>query len=500
MKEYKDSYLILGLLALYLIIGVSLQNPLVMPNGMKMNMLTGQKCKKDVVSLLELPDAKSLCFPSEERLEICPHITQSCCDPVDAQIFTENWNSIAEPRLNHVLSIQKKIYFDLLTVLEKVSIKAKSVLYNTRGRLDNNCIIMARRLFNYRVEEENRLIKLIVEEFHTSIKDIFRSTYCNLCNLKSHQYINTSKGELTISRDTCREFGYSSLQFLLYFYIDIIGLVNLANIFANTCTENATYDEKRMPDKHLFQIDTDIRQRLENAKENRNEPKWFEHFAPICGELKMGEMTQFFMPNVEKFGEYTAYMNDVLDGKETVTTTASTSIETTVTVTQQNPNRLLIETDPDKTDESTQDIVEKEDTETKDEITEKSDEIDKKETDTGEQSEDISSLNSKKEELNPHRSFKIYHVDNTKNTKIDGLRIVVGERGLDLIEVGRSSNFIEPRKLVHKKKLKSNRKSGLKDRKLGAHSRFLRMDKKKDISIMTISSLILILSSLFLKL
>ena len=408
----------------------------------------GPSCKAGAVEILEIPDAKTLPTPSIEPLEICPHVKFSCCDPVDAKKLADNWGKVAQPRIKEVLSGQKKIYDELLEVLVQVDLKAAGILA-IEGLLDNNCKIMARNIYNHELKKTSEQIKQIVEEFHVMLEDIYRSTYCTLCDAESHNFFDPEKKEIKINFETCREIGNRSLKFLLYFHVNVVSVLNLANFFANTCDHKAAYNAKKVPKEHLFTINGENATKLKTAIETRNDSDWMKAFTRICNDLKIGELTKFFMPYVKEFEEYTVYLKGVLAGpkleeKKEVAKEGEKKEETTPQ--ESSSGRILVDNPPaDGTSEG------------------KADEGGDQTPAEG-NTEGATEEKPKPEVLTPYDPLKIYHKDNSKSVGIDAVRTVVEEEGIDMLEVGRSVVFGAARGLRGKrrreKRVKKRRKGG----------------------------------------
>lgn len=349
--------------------------------------------------------------------------------------------------------------------------KAKKILA-IPGLLDNNCKIMARNLFNHKIVDTSKQIELIVEEFHQTLKDIYRGMYCTLCDADSHVFLDPEKKELKISLESCRELGNSSLQFLSYFHVNIIGVLNLSNFFVSTCNDKAAYNAKNVPKDFLFSINGEAGGKLLDAVEHRNDSNWMDFFTPICSDLKVGELTKFFMPYVKEFEDYTVYLKGVLAGPTVKKEVAGTENKETTEGTKPEENKV---------EESTQGRILVDNT-----VVEGTAEGEGavNTNEGGDGGEEAVVEKEKPEVLTPYDQLKIYHKDNSKAVGIDVLRTVVEEDGVELVEVGRSVVIGGARALRGRGRRGSKRvKKGRRGRSLKRLKRKLRRKLKSGLRV-----------------
>ena len=452
----------------------------------------GKECKQGIVELLQIPDVVGLATSSSEPLDICPHIKHSCCDAVDGDKFKKNFTEIVQPRLTEVLGGQQKIYESVLGSLEETSLKAQKIL-KMGATLDNNCILMARRIFNYDLVNQNAAIKSMIAEYHETLTDIYRSVYCSVCDALAHPFLET--GAVTINYETCREFSYSALGFLLYFHVDIVPLLNLSLAFESTCTDAGVYDEKKMPKNDLFRLNNGVATTLNDAKENRNAPNWFEFFGKICTEMKWGQVTPFFMPNVKEFEAYVEVVkhlrNPVVDqggpqateggaqptegGNQTTGETPGNNQQAGTGTQTQPPGRILTDNQP-PAESTTENNAESGGS--------GGGEEEKKE-------EDIAEI------LKPIEPLKVFHKDNSKSAPIDAVAFAIADKGLELFEIARSTVIGGDRKLRlghkrHKRVKRGRRGRGLNSRKRSRRRRLNGISRMLITAAMALFSLLMI--------
>lgn len=407
----------------------------------------GKDCKQGIVELLQIPGVIGLKKSTADPLDICPHIKHSCCDVVDGDKFKKNYTDVVQPRLTTVLEGQKKIYETMMGIVEQTNMKAKTIL-GLGSTTENECTYTARRIANYKLAEENLIIKNMIDKYHNTLTDIYRSVYCSVCDATAHEFLET--GAVTVSYETCREFGSNSIGFLRYFHINFLPLLNMSIAFESSCSEAGAYDAKKLPKNDLFVLKSDISTLLGEAKDNRNDPKWFEFFMPVCAEMKWGQLTSFFMPNVKEFEAYVEVMkhirNPVLDQGETKAVEGGEAKPKEGEAPKPKegeapkPNGRIL----------TDNVAEvKADTEAKDPA--KADE--EKEVEIA-------------EVLKPIEQLKVFHKDNSKTAPIDAVAFKVEEKGLDLFEIARSTLIGGDRKLKQGHKRSKHTKRGRRNRGL----------------------------------
>ena len=389
------------------------------------------KCNKDVVGILGISDLQPVTKSLKHGFPLCPRVKNACCSATDMDKFMQHWEKVTQPRLKKAFPAQKSIYVKLMDKMLKVHEKAKIVYSHTIDAPESECKILSRTILTLRMENVVRLIKGSLDKCHDSLKKAYKGIYCSICNADYHQLINPSAKEFILSYQDCRELTVGCHKYLLYMHAHLPEILNLLLDFTAQCSNDGEFKKFKVDDAKLINRAEDVSKKLEEARDNRNGNNWANFFKPICGEFKMGEMTEYFMPNIKKYDEYTKYIEKALSGKlqeEAAKKKAAKSKKTG----EKGSGK-----DKTKDEETNTDKKNSEENNDQSSTSEPSDRLlaNKKDNEEGDKKDKNEA--EKKDELNINifAPFKIFNSDPSNSLPIDEFKTLVEASGIDIFLV-----------------------------------------------------------------
>ena len=381
-------------------------------------------CNKDLVGTLGMT---GLAEPKALELEMCPTVTNSCCEVKDQLIMYDNWTTNEKPKLEEQLKAHKDIYLTLLLELVEVATQAKSLYTKLEKEPDSNCKVIASRLVDLNIKEQHEKIKAQLEGFHEFILTLHRGFYCSLCDANAQKFIDITKMELVVSKSTCRDIVAKSFVFLIYFHVHLVKVLNLSALYANSCDADGVFSEKAIPQEHNFTVDGSIEQLLFDVRDYRNKSNWFNYFKNYCEKTSVTQFTEFLMPNVKKIETFTKYIRGVNKaGKGSAETTElveKVAKDSGSGTTAKALARLLKDMKKEEGEKKTEEKKEEEK------------EIEKDEKEIKTMSEDKEKI-EKKVKHSIYESFEIYNVNLNAVIPINELKTTFKDPGINLYEVG----------------------------------------------------------------
>lgn len=351
-----------------------------------------QICKKDMMVKMGL---EGLEVPVASKLKMCSSVTKSCCTIKDQLTIYDLWVKADGPKLEANLEIHRKVYSDLLDVLALIDSRVKSAT-KERKNPEDECLIIANLLDSFNISVTVETLRSKLELYYKSLVEFHKGMYCALCDSNSHDNINLDKKEITLSERTSRDFVGSGLKFFTYFHSHVPKILNVSSMFVLKCKPNLDYADVAIPPEFQFDIVPDVDTLLINTMEKRNEDVWLENFTKIFSKAKVTEISVFMMPNLKKFEDYSKGMQTILIGPASSTASRNLSSDPQQQVNGANASEP-------KTDNN----------------------------------------EVKLPPINVYEPFKIYTASFKNTSPLDDLKIIVSEKGIDLIVFAKSMKIDE---------------------------------------------------------
>jgi hypothetical protein len=145
-----------------------------------------------------------------------------------------------------------------------------------------------------------------VEEF---FYESYKGFYCSICNYENHRFFNLERREINFSEKFCRDIIERTLNYLLFFHIDIGKFANLVSKFLVSCDKKGEYEaDVPIPPQFVFIQDEETVLNLSNCRRERNHSSWFINCQKVCEKFEISSFSDFFEPELKKLNNYVQFM------------------------------------------------------------------------------------------------------------------------------------------------------------------------------------------------
>lgn len=263
--------------------------------------------------LLQSYSLNGLDNPIEQKIEMCPSISQSCCQRVDQEVIYSNWiHGQEEQTVNDHYNNNAKIYETLTNELIQVQDFARVVRKAIVKRVAN-CKLLSERILNFEVREIQTQVVKNLNKMRDFFKETYKGFYCSICNYDNHKFFDQNQKLVKFSEKFCRDIIENSLGPLLVFHVDMMKYLNLVTKFVTSCDSRGEYNlDAEFPKNYTFFEIQENKEMLESCRENRNKKDWFSYCKDVCMNFKVNTFSSFFEPNVEEIHGYNHFLEDQL--------------------------------------------------------------------------------------------------------------------------------------------------------------------------------------------
>jgi hypothetical protein len=200
---------------------------------------------------------------------------------------------------------------------------AHKIFAEQKDHSPSNCGIIAERFLSFKPDEIVPMIKQSMDELHLFFLESYKGIYCSVCDAKNQPMFDEESKSVVLSEKFCRELTGKSLHYLLYFHVHFKRLLALAEAMVTYCDDKGEYlENESIPGAVHLLIKEEYKSSLNNCKNYRNDPTWFEHCANICEEFHITRYGEFFQPDIKKYHMATLYLRSKLDVMENPENTA----------------------------------------------------------------------------------------------------------------------------------------------------------------------------------
>lgn len=248
-------------------------------------------------------------------LNFCTNVFSSCCSIEDQKVIYNQWilseeEKILEQKLNWFYSIYSKLLKQLKEVQKRAEVLQKAL----EKKPISNCQILSRRLTQMQMDYiQPRLddqLRLMNEFFKSS----FKGLYCSVCDSQVHKFINKEANTITIADGFCRETILNVLKPMLYLHDLLHKYANLVTKFLMSCNHDGKFKDKVPSPKYLFHTEYKNRGMLSQCHENVNKVDWLESCENVCNQIKLTSFNlPFLSPHLQQYMEYNNFLEDKLE-------------------------------------------------------------------------------------------------------------------------------------------------------------------------------------------
>ena len=265
-------------------------------------------CNEDILLSYGLDGNK---FPVKMELEMCPTISESCCQVKDQLTIYSNWvHGQEENNLHGRFKYIYNLYAFMMDEVIRVMPIAKMITEKLKNKKVSNCKVLARKILHFQIKDIAPKLKEAVRTMHEFFFTSYKGMYCMLCDAYTHQYFRLKQRRLIFGERFCRDITANSLHVLLYFHLHFAKFLNLVGTFLSTCDNRGRFNEKgALPAVYTFHTSQKARDEVEKCKTFRNDPTWFKMCKPLCENFKLTKFVHFFQPHLKKYRMYAEFIN-----------------------------------------------------------------------------------------------------------------------------------------------------------------------------------------------
>lgn len=283
----------------YLVAFCLLTLPALASFDLKKLMSAGPQCKRELLRSFGL---EGNTVPAANKLNMCPHVVNSCCTKFDQVTLFENWEFGHEhSNLRRRFNYLQQIYTYTTNITFHANSLANKTLDHFATTTVNNCKVLAKRLTQYQIEKVGPKLRFAIQQMYDWWEKVFSGVNCAVCDADMHKYFDFKRNEITYSVKFCRNLVMKNLPPLLFLAGHLPKLINLVIQFTASCDAKGNFQEDAYGLGDLIEIDRAYKEKLERCRDNRNSLDWFEYCEFICEEFNLIEFSKDFEPLVDKY-------------------------------------------------------------------------------------------------------------------------------------------------------------------------------------------------------
>lgn len=270
-------------------------------------------CNRDLLRSLGMEGKDQ---PDNEKMEMCPDTSFTCCTKQDQIAMYENHISKMERNeLESKLLFAQKIYTDFMDASEVIQRLAHELLEKYRYKRISNCQVLARRITEFNTKEVFPRLKVAISEMLKFFKVSYDGVYCAACNAKLQKYFDiNNQYNMTVqfTKGFCRDMLSKVLHPIMYLEKYFASYAELLAKFGTLCNKRNKFFDNELDDADFIVPKATRVEVLEHCLANLNhEGRWFTFCKPICNRFNILKFNRYFLPNLNEFKRITILLQEI---------------------------------------------------------------------------------------------------------------------------------------------------------------------------------------------